>query len=133
MGELKGVLGVMIPIVAIVMGIGLAMLGIWTDHQKKARLLETLHDERMKALEQGRELPPLPVMAITRGTRDDIEPDPQRMLRRALTWLLVGAALGVALWLNKGPEKAAFALIPCAVGLAGLIAYALKTKNPPSP
>ena len=131
MGELKGILGVMIPIIAIVMGIGLAMLGLWTDHQKKARLLETVHTERMKALEQGRELPPLPVMAITRGTRDEYIPDPQRPLRRGLTWLLVGLALGLALWLNKGMEVAAYALIPCAVGLAGLITYAARPKSAP--
>jgi Domain of unknown function (DUF6249) len=133
MHELKGVLGVLIPIIAIVMGIGLAMLGLWLDHQKKSRLLEVTHAERLKALEQGRELPELPVMAITGSRREDLLLDPQRHLRRGLTWLLVGVAVGVALWLNKGPERAAFALIPMAVGLAGLITYAVRPKTPPSP
>ena len=133
MHELKGVLGVLIPIIAIVMGIGLAMLGLWLDHQKKSRLLEVTHAERLKALEQGRELPELPVLAITGSRREDLLLDPQRHLRRGLTWLLVGVAVGVALWLNKSPERAAFALIPMAVGLAGLITYAVRPKTPPSP
>ena len=35
-----GIIGVFIPIVAIVMGIGIGMLSIWTEHKRKAQLLE---------------------------------------------------------------------------------------------
>ena len=35
-----GVIGVFIPIVAIVIGIGIGMLAIWSEHKRKAQLLE---------------------------------------------------------------------------------------------
>lgn len=129
LAELRHILPFAIPIVAIVLGLGLAMMGLWTDHQKKSRLLEIAHEERLKALEQGRELPDLPVAAITGTHGARWKDDPQLLLRRGLTWLLVGVAVGVAVWLNASPEKAAFALIPCAVGLASLIAHAMRPKG----
>ena len=55
-----GVIGVFIPIVAIVMGIGIGMLSIWSEHKRKSQLLEQNHRERMHAIEKGIELPPLP-------------------------------------------------------------------------
>ena len=59
-----GVIGVFIPIVAIVMGIGIGMLAIWSEHRRKAQLLEQNHRERMHAIEKGLELPPLPAGLI---------------------------------------------------------------------
>lgn len=129
LNEVRHIMPFLIPIVAIVLGIGLAMLGLWTDHQKKSRLLEIAHEERLRALEHGRDLPELPVAAITGIHPARWKDDPHFLLRRGLTWLLVGLAVGVAVWLNKGPEKATFALIPCAVGLANLIAFALRPKG----
>ena len=52
-----GVIGVFIPIVAIVMGIGIGMLAIWSEHKRKSQMLEQNHRERMQAIEKGIELP----------------------------------------------------------------------------
>ena len=57
-------IGVFIPIVAIVMGIGIGMLAIWSEHKRKAQLLEQNHRERMQAIEKGLELPPLPANLV---------------------------------------------------------------------
>ena len=53
------IIGVFIPIVAIVMGIGIGMLAIWSEHKRKAQLLEQYHKERIIALERGLPLPEL--------------------------------------------------------------------------
>ena len=41
-------------------GIGIGMLGLWTDHKRKSQMLEQMHKERMAAIEKGIELPPMP-------------------------------------------------------------------------
>ena len=56
----------LIPITAIVMGIGIGMLGLWTDHKRKSQLLEQTHRERMAAIEKGIELPPMPPISMAR-------------------------------------------------------------------
>ena len=56
------------PIVAIVMGIGIGMQAIWTEHKRKAQILEQNHRERMHAIEKGIELPPLPAHLVGSGT-----------------------------------------------------------------
>src|SRR4051812_26807830 len=52
----SGTIAVWIPIVAIVFGIGVAMLSVWTEHKRKSQLLEQLHRERIVSIEKG--LPP---------------------------------------------------------------------------
>jgi len=59
-----GIIAVFIPIVAIIMGIGIGMLAIWSEHKRKAQLLEQNHRERMHAIEKGIELPPLPANLV---------------------------------------------------------------------
>jgi len=54
------IIGVMIPIVAIVMGLGIGMLKLWLDFRKKRDILQAHHTERMAAIEKGIDLPPLP-------------------------------------------------------------------------
>ena len=54
------VLAVMIPIVAIVMGIGLAMVETVTGYLRRRTLIELHHKERLAAIEKGVEVPPLP-------------------------------------------------------------------------
>ena len=57
MSDLKHILPLLIPIIAIVMGIGMGMLGFWLDYQKKIRIFELHHKERMLAIERGMEVP----------------------------------------------------------------------------
>ncbi len=52
-----GVIGVFIPIVAIVIGIGIGMLAIWSEHKRKAQLLEQIIASACTRIEKGLELP----------------------------------------------------------------------------
>lgn len=120
--SLKHIMPFLIPIVAIVMGVGIGMLALWIDYRKKRDIFELHHKERMLAIERGMEVPPLPE-ALLAGNRDERCQAPGDDLRRGLMWLLVGLAIGVALFLNRSLESAAWGLIPMAVGAAHLITY----------
>jgi len=140
--NLESVLPLMIPIVAIVMGIGYAMLSTWLRYQRRKEIYELHHRERMLAIERGMEVPPLPpeaflgvdlhgaasvVDAANRGGYRWRNP-----LRRALVWMFGGVALMVALYLNHRPATASWALIPIAMGLANLIFYLTQRRSEPA-
>jgi hypothetical protein len=110
----------MIPIVAIVFGIGIAMLGLWTDHQRRTQKLEHQHRERMAAIEKGIAIPALPE---DKTGGDDKWRDPARMLRSGVLLLSLGIVLYFAIYASGGREGALFGLIPATLGLANL-AYA---------
>ena len=123
--ELRHILPLLIPIVAIVMGIGIAMLAVYIDYRKKREIFELHHKERMYAIERGMEVPPLPPQLLAgANTREGrCAASPADHLRRGLMWLLVGCAVSLALAINRDIESAAWGLIPIAVGLANLIFY----------
>jgi len=125
--DLKHIMPFMIPIVAIVMGIGIGMLAIWVDYRKKREIFELHHKERLLAIERGMEVPPLPAALFDdqRKRRATVAGD---YLRLGLLWLLVGIAITVALALNQYLSSAAWGLIPIAVGLAYLIFYATDSR-----
>jgi len=127
-----GVIGVFIPIVAIVMGIGVAIVSIWSEHKRKAQLLEQNHRERMHALEKGIELPPLPpnLIGISNGPSTA---SAAKSLRSGVMLLLIGILLYFAIDTSGGHEGALFGLIPAAVGVANILYAALqwKKENPP--
>jgi hypothetical protein len=129
--ELRYMFFVMIPIVAIIMGVGVAMLGVWTDYKRKSEMFEMHHKERLLAIERGMEVPPLP-MEFFRGASGNLVGSPNDRLRYGLIWLLVGLALMIALALNRSLESAAWGLLPVAVGLANLIYYATVARNQPA-
>lgn len=142
MSDLKNVLPLFIPIVAIVMGIGIGMLALWLENQKKLRMFELLHQERLFALERGLEVPPLPPEFFAAPARKDDKPAGPRVssLRWGLMWLFLGLALAIAITLNDGVEQASWALLPVAVGVAQLIYYQAALANakqlaaePPAP
>jgi hypothetical protein len=117
-----GVIGVFIPIVAIVFGIGVGALAIWTEHKRKVELIERLHRERMLALEKGVEPPALPP-----GMVGQLASKPQsrflwpRAMRNGLMLLFGGIVLYFAVDNAGGSEGALFMLIPAVLGLANLI------------
>ena len=135
------ILGVMIPIVAIVMGLGIGMLKIWTDYRKKREILQAHHAERMAAIEKGIELPPLPpqfygsddssaaaanVLREFNGNAPGL-----RYLRSGLMWLLVGIATSIALYANHeyGAHNAAWwGAVPAAFGLSKLLFYFIANR-----
>ena len=127
MDDLRHILPLMIPIIAIVMSLGIGMLGIWLDYQKKTRMFELHHQERLLAIERGMEVPPLPPEFFGNGRKPDLGPK-LSSLRWGLLLLLTGLAFGAALLVNDGPEAATWALLPMALGLAQLIFYKLSAQ-----
>jgi hypothetical protein len=120
------ILGVMIPIIAIVFGIGIGMLSLYLDYRKKREFFELHHKERMAAIEKGVEVPALPpefFLDPRRKTRT-----PSDYLRRGLIWLLVGVAITAALY-QDNDHDGKWGLVPAAVGLAYLLFYFLDGKR----
>jgi|ERR1700676_402802 hypothetical protein len=124
------ILALSIPIVAIVMGIGLAMLGLWFDYRKKKEMFELHHKERMAAIEKGVDVPPLPAEFFQITRRQGFN-DPAILLRRGLILLLAGVALIFAASYSL-KELSFWGLIPAAVGLAYLISYLVERKRSPA-
>jgi len=119
------VIAVFIPIVAIVLGIGIGMLAIWSEHRRKAQLLEQNHRERMHAIEKGVELPPLPpgLIGISNGPATA---SAAKSLRSGIMLTLIGILLFVAIGVAGGKEGALFGLIPAAIGIANLVYAAIQ-------
>jgi len=120
-----GVIGVFIPIVAIVMGIGIGMLSIWSEHKRKSQLLEQNHRERMHAIEKGIELPPLPPNLVGMSNGPSTA-SAAKSLRSGIMLVLIGIVLYFAIGMSGGQEAALFGLIPAAVGIANLVYAAIQ-------
>jgi uncharacterized membrane protein YuzA (DUF378 family) len=122
-----GIIGVFIPIVAIVMGIGIGMLSIWTEHKRKSQLLEQFHKERLSALEKGVSLPELDRRLVELDEREP--PTAAKAFRNGLMMLLIGIILYFALDQLIGQKVSLFGLIPAAVGIANLMYGVLLLKK----
>jgi dolichol kinase len=127
MSEFRHVMPFLIPMVAIIMGIGVGMLALWLDHQKKIHIFELHHKERLMAIERGMEVPPLPA-EFFQG-RAKAETSLLSNLRWGLIWLLLGLAIAAAIILNGDSARAAWGLIPIAIGLAQLIFYSIGRRQ----
>jgi hypothetical protein len=114
-------LALLIPIVAIVMGISLGMVAIVTSYRGKVKRAELRHKERLAAIDKGMEPPPEPLE--TDGGRRDSG------LRSGIIGLLLGVVLYFALRAVAGPGVAIFGLIPAAVGIANLIFYVVEGRR----
>jgi hypothetical protein len=125
-----GSIGVFIPIIAIVMGIGIAMLSVWTEHKRRSQLLEQSHRERMAALEKGQPMPEIPTGLVS-GKAEDTNPRhaPLRAMRSGLTLLGVGVVLYFGLERLTGEDVALFGLIPAVTGAANLIYAGLLARK----
>jgi Domain of unknown function (DUF6249) len=122
------VIGVFIPIVAIVMGIGIGMLALWSDHKRKSQLLEQNHRERMHAIEKGLELPPLPNHVVS-GGNGPATASAAKSLRSGIMFTLIGILLFFAIDVAGGREGALFGLIPAAIGVANLVYAAIQWEK----
>jgi hypothetical protein len=127
-----GVIAVSIPIVAIVFGIGIGALSIWTEHKRKGQLLEQLHKERLIALEKG--LPPPDISPGLVGfLHSRNTPLPKylwpRAMRNGVMLVLIGVVLYFAIDNVADSEGALFSLVPAAVGIANLLYAAVLRKQ----
>jgi Domain of unknown function (DUF6249) len=121
------VIAVMIPIVAIVMGIGIGMLSLYLDYRKKRDMFAMHHKERMAAIDKGMEVPPLPAEFFQDGRRKRA---PSDYLRRGLILVFLGAAITAALYVNAR-QAYLWGLVPVAVGAAQLLFYFLESRKAP--
>jgi hypothetical protein len=124
-------IAMLIPIVAIIMGVGIAMLTLVLEHRRKGDTLKLYHAERMAAIEKGLELPPLPP-ELFQSSRSEFSL--ARRIRTGLILVFVGIAVFAALggfgahrglagdasvW--SGAGGALWGLVPTAIGIAYLI------------
>ncbi len=117
------VLGVMIPIVAIIFGVGIGVVWVIAAHRQRMQRADFRHRERLAAIDKGLELPPDPMDADPNATVRR-----PRHLLRGLVLLLVGLALTAALG-QTGAEGYLFGLIPAAAGLGYLIYYLVEGRH----
>ncbi len=122
-------LALLIPIISIVMGIGVAMLAIYLGYKKRKELFTLYHQVRMLALEKGLEVPPLPEGLLEESGAPY---DPRRHLLKGLVWLFIGMALGLGLWSvvdTEGAHYSLFSLVFIGIGAAHLIYYFVEGKK----
>jgi len=123
-------IGAFIPIVAIIFGIGMGMLGTWTEHKRRSQLLEQSHRERMAALEKGLPMPEIPANLLSRRLEDaNPRNAPLRAMRSGLIFLGIGIVLFFGLQRQTGDDVALFGLIPAVIGVANLIYAGLLSRK----
>ncbi len=122
------VIAVMIPIVAIVMGVGIGMLALFLDYRKKRDMFALHHKERLAAIDKGMEVPPLPAEFFG-DTRRRVRVTGD-YLRRGLVLLLVGIAITIALY-DTVHHDYLWGLLPTAMGVANLIYYYIESRKTP--
>lgn len=114
-------MALLIPILGVVLGVGVAIVAIVTSHREKQKRAELRHRERLAAIEKGIEIPPDP--------DPDADVKKGSSLKSGLIGLLVGVVLYFALREVADEDVALFGLIPAAIGLASLIAWLVEARN----
>jgi hypothetical protein len=114
-------MALMIPILAVVLGVGVAIVAIVTSHREKQKRAELRHRERIAAIEKGMEIPPDP--------EPDVEVRKGGSLKSGLAGLFLGIVLYFALRQVADADVALFGLIPAAFGVAGLISYFVESRR----
>ncbi|HEU4515816.1 MAG TPA: DUF6249 domain-containing protein [Steroidobacteraceae bacterium] len=115
-------MALLIPILGIVLGVGVAVVAIVTSHREKQKRAELRHRERLAAIEKGIELP--------------LDPDPDAepkksgsSLKTGLINLFLGIVLYIAIAEVAGDDVALFGLIPAAIGVGSLISYFVEGRR----
>jgi hypothetical protein len=121
MDELAGVLGVMVPIVAIVMGVGLAFWRTYWAHQRR----RLQHQERLAMIERG--ITPPPEQDLEESRR--LYPlSAEFALRRGTILLCLGVGIGLAN-VVLGPLAQSDRELAWMFGAAGAIVGSLGVGN----
>lgn len=113
------ILGVMIPLSAIILGISAGIVGIVSKHRQQVQRADLRHKERLAAMEKGLELPP--------EVEDPVERP--RYLLKGLVWSFIGIAVYFALNALAGSDESMLAGVPFAIGLAYLIYYFVQGRH----
>ena len=126
-------IGVLIPLVAVFMGIGLAIVSVITQHRARVAAMEQRHRERMAAIEKGIELP-LDLASDSDDAGRGRKPA-SRYLLQGLICLGIGAALLVSSFTIMPTELQLPGGILVAIGAALVIFYVAtgRTTPPTSP
>jgi uncharacterized membrane protein YfcA len=122
-------LALLVPIVAIVLGIGVAFWAIYWGHQTKK--LE--YEERRAMIEKGITPPPIPTEAQAPPKT------PEQSFRSGIILLFLGVGLGIGYFIlrnsfDDGPPPwtvGTAAAIVGALGVANLVYYFLRKDHPP--
>ncbi len=136
----------LVAFVTLVLGlIGFSILRRHLVLGRQLTLRQMLHEERMKAMEQNRELPPANDLELARRLDDSHEqrPNGRGWLSSSMTWVRlvalclgltaffggIGTCIGLAITTaEKMYEFWAMGLIPAFVGLGLLIFYAASAR-----
>lgn len=121
------VIGVFIPIVAIVMSLSIPIVFAIVDYRRRRDIVEANHKERLAAIERGMDLPALPesfYQSIKPARRSSY-------LLPGLVWLFVGIGIFIALGAIAGDDVRMLGLIPAGVGLALLIYHFVEGRKLP--
>ncbi len=113
------ILGVMIPLSAIILGISAGIVGIVAKHRQQVQRADLRHRERLAAMDKGLELPPELEQPIDRP----------RYLLKGLVWSFSGIGAYLALSALAGSEESMLAAIPIAIGLAYLVYYFVQGRR----
>jgi hypothetical protein len=128
--SLTGLFGVMVPIVAIVLGIGLAFWSVYWKHQRR----RLQYQERQLMIEKGMVPPP----ELPEDNRRMIGRTPEDCLRRGtvLLFLGIGLAVGAAVLQNFMDDREFVGLVALAaavvgfIGLGNLVYYFIARRKP---
>lgn len=125
------VMGLVIALVSIVMGIGVAFVGIWYDYKKRHDIITACHRERMAALEKGLEMPPYPPDWLAGHPNEAPAPrSPVQGLKAGLMWLTMGVGIVIFLSLQeRAGIHPSIGAIPMGIGVVHLICYAVERRR----
>jgi hypothetical protein len=126
-GELTELIGILIPIIFIIMGIGSGMMTIYFSFRRRKEMFALFHQERMAAIEKGIELPPLPEEFFTESGKSSSEivkrSSPHSKLLAGLVLTFLGLAVGCAMYFTGLRANALWSLVLIGMGAAFLIFY----------
>jgi hypothetical protein len=125
------VMGLVIALVAIVMGIGVAFFGIWYDYKKRHDIVTACHRERMAALEKGLELPPYPPDWLAGHPNEVPTPrSPIQGLKAGLMWLAIGLASTLYLYFQeRAGIHPTIGAVPFGIGIVYLVCFAIERRK----
>lgn len=143
--ELRHLLPLLIPIVAIVMGVTAGIVAMVADFRKKRIMFELHHKERMAAIERGMEVPPLDLRSGNfvaggaspyGGIADFRDACVRRRGSSGIVLIFVGLGWMLAEYLNNSDHFPVWSVVVVAWGL-GKIVRDFYERNlygpPPSP